>query len=65
MKLVVIGFGQCGGRIADEFAKINKRARSRRHIEIVTGAFDSGIGQPTSSGHKSRILKTSFLIIID
>ncbi|MFC1952396.1 tubulin/FtsZ family protein [Chloroflexota bacterium] len=39
MKLVVIGFGQCGGRIADEFAKLNKRARSQRGIEIVTGAF--------------------------
>ena len=39
MKLVVVGFGQCGGRIADEFARINKRARSRRGIEIITGAF--------------------------
>ncbi len=39
MKLVVIGFGQCGGRIADEFAKMNARAKSQRHIEIVTGAF--------------------------
>jgi len=39
MKLVVIGFGQCGGRIADEFARLNKRARSRRGIEIVTSAF--------------------------
>lgn len=39
MKLVVIGLGQCGGRIADEFAKLNKRALSQRRIEIVTGAF--------------------------
>jgi cell division GTPase FtsZ len=39
MKLMVIGFGQCGGRIADEFAKLNKRARRRRGIEIITGAF--------------------------
>ena len=39
MKLVVIGLGQCGGRIADEFAKLNSRARSQRNIEIVTGAF--------------------------
>jgi len=39
MKLVVIGFGQCGGRIADEFARLNKRARSRRGIEIITSAF--------------------------
>ena len=39
MKLVVIGFGQCGGRIADEFARLNRRARGYRGIEIVTGAF--------------------------
>ena len=39
MKLLVIGMGQCGGRIADEFAKLNKRAISQRGIEIVTGAF--------------------------
>jgi len=39
MKLVVIGFGQCGSRVADEFAQLNRRARSYRGIEIVTGAF--------------------------
>ena len=39
MKLMVIGFGQCGGRIADEFARLNKRARSQRGIEITTGVF--------------------------
>ncbi len=39
MKLVVVGFGQCGGRLADEFARLNKKARGQRGIEIVTGAF--------------------------
>ncbi len=39
MKLAVIGLGQCGGRIADEFARLNKKARGQRGIEIVTGAF--------------------------
>ena len=39
MKLVVIGFGQCGGRIADEFARLNARAHRQRGIEIVTGTF--------------------------
>ena len=39
MKLVVVGFGQCGGRIADEFARLNKRARGQRGTEIITGAF--------------------------
>jgi len=39
MKLVVIGLGQCGGRIADEFAKLNQKARRQRGIEIITGTF--------------------------
>jgi cell division GTPase FtsZ len=39
MKLVVVGFGQCGGRIADEFARLNIRARSLRRLDIVTGAY--------------------------
>ncbi len=39
MKLVVIGFGQCGGRIADEFARLNRRARAHRGIEITPGIF--------------------------
>ncbi len=39
MKLVVVGLGQCGGRIADEFSRMNKRAHSRRGIDIITGAF--------------------------
>jgi len=39
MKLVVIGCGQCGGRMADEFARLNRRAHSLRGIDIITGAF--------------------------
>lgn len=39
MKLLVIGFGQCGGRIADEFARLNRRAHNQRGIDIITGAF--------------------------
>ena len=39
MKLVVVGFGQCGSRIADEFSRLNTSARLRRGIEIVAGAF--------------------------
>ncbi len=37
MKLIVIGCGQCGGRIADEFARLNKVARTTRGFDIVTG----------------------------
>jgi len=39
MKLVVVGIGQCGSRIADEFARLNRKARAQRGIEIVTGCF--------------------------
>ncbi|HEX79104.1 MAG TPA: cell division protein FtsZ, partial [Dehalococcoidia bacterium] len=39
MKLVVIGFGQCGSRIADEFARLNRKARNNRGIEITPGIF--------------------------
>ena len=39
MKLVVIGFVQCGGKIADEFARLGRRSRSHRGIEIINGAF--------------------------
>ena len=39
MKLVVIGLGQCGGRIADEFSRLNQKAHSNRGIDIINGAF--------------------------
>ena len=39
MKVVVIGLGQCGNRIADEFARLNKKARRQRGIEICPGVF--------------------------
>ncbi|MCK4960973.1 MAG: hypothetical protein KAS19_00750 [Anaerolineales bacterium] len=39
MKVMVIGFGKCGCKIADELAWLNKTARAERHIEIVSGAL--------------------------
>lgn len=39
MKLTVVGFGQGGSRIADEFARWNKRARRSRGLDIVTDTF--------------------------
>ncbi len=39
MKLLVIGCGQCGGRIADEFFRLNIRAHEERGMEIVTESF--------------------------
>ncbi len=39
MKLIVIGLGQCGGRIADEFGRLNRRARGLRGLDIIPGNF--------------------------
>lgn len=39
MKLLVIGCGQCGGRIADEFVRQNIQARAQRGIDMITGAL--------------------------
>ncbi len=63
MKLVVIGLGQCGCRIADEFAHMNKRAKSERRIEITPGVFAVNTDAADLSGlrhigtsYQSRIL---------
>lgn len=39
MKLLVIGCGQCGGRIADEFRRLRVKARVQRGIEIIADCF--------------------------
>jgi cell division GTPase FtsZ len=39
MKFIVIGLGQCGNRIADEFAKLGKRAKRHRGVNIISDAF--------------------------
>ncbi len=63
MKLVVVGLGQCGGRIADEFARLNGRARSSRGMTIITGCFAVNTDAADLSGlssikndHRHRIL---------
>jgi len=63
MKLVVIGLGQGGSRVADEFAHLNKRAKSERKIEITPGIFAVNTDAADLSGlryigtnYQSRIL---------
>jgi cell division GTPase FtsZ len=63
MKLVVVGLGQCGGRIADEFARLNSRAKARRGMTIITGCFAVNTDAADLSGlstisndHHHRIL---------
>ncbi len=50
MKLVVVGFGQCGGRVADEFARLNGKARGLRGLHIVTGAYAVNTDRADLSG---------------
>ena len=50
MKLMVIGLGQCGSRIADEFARLNRRAHSERRAKIITGAFAVNTDQADLTG---------------
>ena len=39
MKLMVIGLGRCGGRVADAFSKLNWQSKLRRRVEIVSGSY--------------------------
>jgi cell division GTPase FtsZ len=36
MKITVVGVGQCGSRIADEFARLGLKARRHKGIQIIT-----------------------------
>ena len=58
MKLIVIGLGQCGGRIADEFARLNARARSTRGLNIITGAF--AVNTDIADLHGLRTIKPRY-----
>ena len=39
MKLTIVGCGQCGGRIADEFALLGKATHGKRGIDVVTNVL--------------------------
>lgn len=39
MKLLVAGLGMCGGRIADQFARLGKKAKTERGIDFLVDAF--------------------------
>jgi len=57
MRLLVVGVGDCGCRLAGEFAQLEKTARAKRRVSIVTHAYavDSDKGSLASlakAGHK-------------
>jgi cell division GTPase FtsZ len=50
MKMMIIGLGQCGSRIADEFARLNQIALQQRRASIITGAFAVNTDQADLTG---------------
>src|SRR4030042_6084591 len=50
MRLMVIGLGQCGSRVADEFVRLSKVAKAHRGTEIITGAFAVNTDQADLTG---------------
>jgi cell division GTPase FtsZ len=39
MRVLAIGIGDCGSRLAGEFTSLNKKARSERRVQIITNAY--------------------------
>lgn len=58
MRLVVVGLGQCGSRIADEFARMGKTASRHRGIQIITGIYAVNTDQADLTG--LRTIKPDF-----
>ena len=58
MKLVVVGVGQCGGRIADEFVRLGRRSVSHRRFQIITDAFAVNTDEADLTGLKT--VRTDF-----
>jgi cell division GTPase FtsZ len=50
MRLVVVGLGQCGSRIADEFARMGKSAARHRGLQIITGVYAVNTDQADLTG---------------
>jgi len=50
MKLMIIGLGQCGSRIGDEFVRLNRRAQKERHATIITGGYAVNTDQADLTG---------------
>lgn len=46
MKLLVIGIGDCGSRLAGEFSELNRKAKSELHVQIIANAYAINNDQP-------------------
>jgi cell division GTPase FtsZ len=58
MRLVVVGLGQCGCRIADEFARMSQAAGRHRGLNIVTGVYAVNTDQADLTG--LRTIKSDY-----
>jgi cell division GTPase FtsZ len=64
MKLLVIGIGDCGCRLAGEFAELNRTAKAKRRITIVSRTYALNNNQPSlaaSSKGKPEMLQHVFI----
>jgi cell division GTPase FtsZ len=54
MKTMVIGLGQCGGRLADEFVRLDLRAREFRGANVITRTIAADTDAASMAGLSSR-----------
>jgi cell division GTPase FtsZ len=59
MKLTVIGLGQCGSRIADQFARLDRKAQVERRTHIAPNVFAVNTDQADLTG--LRYIKKDYL----
>lgn len=64
MKLLIIGIGNCGSRIADEFIRLNKRAKAERNVNLTAGVYavnsnQASLAALTAESSLHRILISS------
>lgn len=59
MKLLVIGCGQCGGRIADEFAHLSRVARIQRGTSVTSSVLAVNTDVADLSGLLTSSLTTA------
>ena len=59
MKLTVIGLGQCGSRIADQFARLDRKAQTERRTHIAPNVFAVNTDQADLTG--LRYIKKDYL----
>lgn len=60
MKLVIVGVGDCGCRLAGQFVELDKKARAKQHASIVTRAYainDDQAGLKALGGGGTKVLQ--------